>query len=324
MRYEKSLVVGGGGFVGRHVVAALAARGAEVTVPSRRRERAKGLLLLPTVEVVECDVNRPGVLERLAAGCDLVVNLVGVLHSRRGRADERGPNDYGPDFARAHVELPQAVVAACRAAGIRRLLHMSALGASPAAPSEYLRSKGVGEQAVLAAEDLDVTVFRPSVVFGPDDAFLNVFATLAKWLPILALACPQARFQPVYVGDVARAFLAALDEHASFGKAYDLCGPKVYTLRELVEYVCALTGRRRVVLGLSAGLSYLQAWMMEWAPGPTLMSRDNVRSMRVPSVCDCEPPLGIVPQALEALAPTWLTPVTARQRYSTLRWKARR
>ena len=324
MRYENILVVGGGGFVGRHLVAALAARGADVTVPTRRRERAKGLLLLPTVEVLECDVNQPGVLEQLTAGRDLVVNLVGVLHGRRGRARERGPHAYGPDFARAHVELPQAVLAACRAAGVRRLLHMSALGAAPSAPSEYLRSKGVGEQAMLAAEDLEVTVFRPSVVFGPDDAFLNLIATLARWLPVLALACPSARFQPVYVGDVARAFLAALEERASFGKAYDLCGPTVYTLRELVEYVCAVTGRRRVVLGLSDALSYLQAWMMEWAPGPTLMSRDNLRSMRVPSVCDCEPPFGIVPQALEALAPTWLTPATLRQRYSTLRWKARR
>jgi uncharacterized protein YbjT (DUF2867 family) len=324
MRYENILVVGGGGFVGRHLVAALAARGADVTVPTRRRERAKGLLLLPTVEVLECDVNQPGVLARLAAGRDLVVNLVGVLHSRRGRAGEHGPNAYGPDFARAHVELPQAVLAACRAAGVRRLLHMSALGASPSAPSEYLRSKGVGEQAILAAQDLEVTVFRPSVVFGPDDAFLNLFATLAKWLPVLALACPNARFQPVYVGDVQRALLAALEERASLGKAYDLCGPTAYTLRELVEYVCALTGHRRVVLGLSEALSYLQAWMMEYAPGPTLMSRDNVRSMRVPSVCDCEPPFGIVPQALEALAPTWLTTATMRQRYATLRWKARR
>jgi uncharacterized protein YbjT (DUF2867 family) len=324
MRYENILVVGGSGFVGRHLVAALAARGAMVSVPTRRRERAKELLLLPTVEVVQCDVNEPHVLERLATGRDLVINLVGVLHSRRGRASERGPNDYGPDFARAHVELPQALLGACRVAGVGRLLHMSALGASPTAPSEYLRSKGIGERLVLAARDLEVTVFRPSVVFGPDDAFLNMFAALARWLPVLALPCADARFQPVYVGDVARAFVAALEEHASAGKAYDLCGPQVYSLRQLVEYVCALGGRRRAVLGLPGALAYLQAWTMEWAPGPTLMSRDNLRSMKVPSVCDCEPPFGIVPQALEALAPAWLTPAAPRQRYSTLRWKARR
>ena len=164
---QNVLVIGGAGFVGRHLVAALAARGARVTVPARRRERAKPLILLPTVEVVEADVNQPGVLARLAAGRDTVINLAGVLHSRRGRRDERGPNDYGPDFARVHVELAQAVVAACRAAGVTRLLHMSALGADPKAPSEYLRSKGIGERAALAAEDLAVTVFRPSVIFGP-------------------------------------------------------------------------------------------------------------------------------------------------------------
>ena len=184
------LVVGGSGFVGRHLVAALAARGCRVTVATRRRERAKTCSLLPTVEVVEDDVNLPGVLERLAAGRDTVINLAGVLHSRRGRRDQRGPNDYGPDFAQVHVELAQAVVNACRAAGVKRLLHMSALGAGSQAPSEYLRSKGVGERAVLAAEDLAVTVFRPSVIFGPEDSFLNLFALLAKFLPVIVARLP--------------------------------------------------------------------------------------------------------------------------------------
>ncbi len=310
MRYENILVLGGGGFVGRHLVAALAAQGARVTVPSRRRERAKHLLLLPTVDVVECDVNRRDALSALVAGRDAVVNLVGVLH--------------GPNFARAHVELPQAVLAACRAHGVRRVLHMSALGASIGAPSEYLRSKGAGEQAVLAANDLDATVFRPSVIFGPADAFLNLFAMLARLMPVLLLACPQARFQPVYVRDVARVMLAALGESKSFGRAYDLCGPKVYTLRELVETVCRLTGRRRLVLGLPGPLSTLQALLLELAPGEPLMTRDNLRSMQVPSVCNCSLPFGVVPQALEALAPAWLSPSGARQRYPVFRWRARR
>ncbi len=310
MRYENILVLGGGGFVGRHLVAALAAQGARVTVPSRRRERAKHLLLLPTVDVVECDVNRRDALSALVAGRDAVVNLVGVLH--------------GPNFARAHVELPQAVLAACRAHGVRRVLHMSALGASIGAPSEYLRSKGAGEQAVLAANDLDATVFRPSVIFGPADAFLNLFAMLARLMPVLLLACPQARFQPVYVRDVARVMLAALGESKSFGRAYDLCGPKVYTLRELVETVCRLTGRRRLVLGLPGPLSTLQALLLELAPGEPLMTRDNLRSMQVPSVCNCSLPFGVVPQALEALAPAWLAPSGARQRYPVFRWRARR
>src|SRR4051812_11813394 len=228
MKLEKVLVVGGSGFVGRHLAAALTRRGIGMTVPTRLRERAKHLILLPTVNVVQTDVFLPGELERLAEDCQMVVNLAGILHSRRGRGDERGPNDYGPDFARVHVELPQAIVRACRLTGATRLVQVSAVGASPSAPSEYLRSKGIGEQAVLAAEDLDVTVFRPSVVFGPEDRFLNQFAALARFLPVLAVPCPQARFQPVYVGDVARAIVSTLGDVATRGKRYDLCGPRVY------------------------------------------------------------------------------------------------
>lgn len=318
MKTDHVLVLGGSGFIGRHVINGLTAGVVDVTVPTRRRERAKHLLLMPTVDVVQADLFAPGALEKLVSGTQAVINLVGVLHSRPGEA-----GGYGPDFARAHVELPKALVAACRARGVRRLLHMSALGAAPDAPSEYLRSKAAGEQAVLAAHDLDVTVFRPSVVFGQEDAFLNQFAALARLLPGFALACPQARFQPVYVGDVARAMLTALEDAATRGKRYDLCGPRVYTLKELVEYVCRVTGRRRLVLGLSDRLSYLQARLLEWSPGP-LMTRDNYRSMQVPSVCDCPFPFGIVPQPLEAIAPAYLAPSGPRQRYPRLRWRARR
>jgi NADH dehydrogenase len=317
------LVVGGSGFVGRHLVAALAARGCLVTVPARRRERAKHLFLLPTVEVVEADVKQPGVLAQLTAGCDTVINLAGVLHSRRGRRDERGPNDYGPDFAQVHVELAQAVVNACRAAGVKRLLHMSALGADPKAPSEYLRSKGVGERATLAAEDLAVTVFRPSVIFGPEDAFLNLFALLAKFLPVIVLACPLARFQPVYVGDVVQAFLASLEEREARGQRYELGGPKQYTLRELVQAVCTITGRRRLIIGLGERLSMMQARLLELLP-VKLMTRDNVRSMQVPSVCSTPFPFGIEPAALDTLAPSWLAPAGPRERYPALRTHARR
>ena len=286
-------MVGGAGFLGRHLAAELARRMVRVTVPTRRRERAKHLILLPTVDVVEADVNEPGVLERLARGRDALINLVGVLH--------------GPDFQRPHVELPLAMVSACRASGVRRLLHVSALGASPEAPSEYLRSKARGEQALLAAEDLGVTVFRPSVVFGPEDRFLNTFATLARFLPGLALACPQARFQPVYVGDVAQAMADALEAGAARGMVYELCGPRVYTLKELVEYVCAATGRRRLVVGLPPALSYLQARLLEYSPGP-LMTRDNYYSMQVPNVCPegCTLPFGLEAHALEAIAPAYL------------------
>jgi len=325
MKVENVLVLGGAGFIGRHLAAELARRVIKVTVPSRRRERAKQLIQLPTVEVVEADVTAPGVLQRLAAGRDAVINLIGVLHSRRGRREERGPHDYGPDFARMHVELPQAVVAACRAVGVKRLLHMSALGASAQAPSEYLRSKAIGEQAVLAADDLEVTAFRPSIVFGPDDSFINMFAALSRFFPALLVACPRARFQPVYVGDVARAMVSAIAEPRSHGKAYDLCGPRVYTLRELVELVCAITRRRRLIIPLSERASYLLARLMELAPRP-LMTRDNYRSMQVPNVCgaDCTTPFGVNAQALEAVVPFYLAPLGPRERYPQFRWRARR
>ena len=323
MKLENVLVVGGSGFLGRHFLAALARQGIKAVVPTRSAERAKHLLLLPAVSVVQADVFQPGTLERLAAGCQAVVNLAGILHSRRGRADERGPNDYGPDFARVHVELPQAIVRACRAAGVPRLLHVSALGAAPDAPSEYLRSKGIGEQAVLAAEELASTVLRPSTVFGPEDRFLNQFARLARLLPVLAVPCPDARFQPVFVGDVASALLSAARDRASEGKRFDLCGPRVYTLKELVEFVCAASGHRRIVLGLSPRLSRLQAAILERLPGP-LLTRDNLRSMQVPNTSQAPFPFGLQPQALEGIAPLYLAPITPRERYPQLRWRARR
>src|SRR5687767_12728364 len=187
MKVDNVLVVGGSGFVGRHLANALAAKAIKVTVPSRRREGAKHLFPLPTVDVVEADIFERGALERLARGKQAMINLVGILHG---------------DFERVHIELPRLVVAACRAQNVKRLLHMSALGASTSAPSHYLRSKAMGEQAALGAGDLDVTAFRPSVIFGPEDAFLNMFAALARFFPVLPLASPRARFQPVYVADV--------------------------------------------------------------------------------------------------------------------------
>jgi uncharacterized protein YbjT (DUF2867 family) len=277
--------------------------------------------------VIEADVMAPGVLERLCAGKQAVCNLVGILHGRHGRREERGRNEYGPDFARAHVELPQAIVAACRASGARRLLHVSALGASPGAPSEYLRSKGIGEQAVLAAEDLDVTVFRPSVVFGPEDRFLNRFALLARLLPVMGVPCPEAKFQPVYVGDVARALHFALEEREARGQAFELCGPRVYTTKQLVEFVCRIVdgmrGRPRLVVGLPDRVSYLQAALLEHLPGK-LMTRDNYRSMQVDATCDAPFPFHLQPQSLEAVAPAYLAPSGPRERYPQLRWRARR
>jgi uncharacterized protein YbjT (DUF2867 family) len=302
------VVVGGGGFVGRHVVARLAAAGHRVLVPTQRRERVLHLILLPTVTVVETDVHDPAALARVVRGADAVVNLVGIL------------NESGRDtFVRAHVELPQKIIAACREAGVRRLIHMSALGADPDGPSAYQRSKGTAEAAV-AASGLDWTIFRPSVIFGPEDAFLNLFARLAKALPVIALAAPDARFQPVYVGDVAHCIARALDDDATIGQRYDLGGPKTYTLRELVAWTAETAGSVRPIVGLGATASKLQALALEILPG-RLMSRDNLASMSRDNVCARPFPaiFGIEPAALEALAPQWLAPVHRRSRYDEFR-----
>lgn len=308
MKLDNVLILGGSGFVGRHLVAALAAKGIRVTVPTRHRERAKHLLPLPTVDVVETDIMAQGVLKALVHGKHAVINLVGILHG---------------DFERAHVALPRAAVAACRGQGAKRLLHMSALGAGPDAPSQYLRSKASGEEAVLSAKDLDVTVFRPSVIFGPEDRFLNMFAELARLFPVLPIASPEARFQPVYVGDVAQAISHALGELDTFGRVYELCGPRQYTLRELVEFASRQSGHERAVIGLPDRLAYLQAFVMEKLPGK-LITRDNLRSMQVPNVCAGGFPFGIQPQALEAAAPAYLSQTGPRERYPQFRWRARR
>ena len=307
MQITTVCVIGGSGFVGRHLCQQLAAQGYRVRVPTRDRERAKALILLPTVDVVVTDVQDPAALAAVIRGCDAVINLVGVLHDARGK---RG-------FAAAHVELARKVVAACHANNVRRLLQMSALAAAMDAPSAYLRSKGEAERIVLES-GLDVTVFRPSVIFGPDDSFLNMFAGLARVLPVIALASPGARFQPVYVDDVAAAFVRALADGTTFGRRYELCGPQRYTLRELVAYVARITGHQRPILGLNRTLSYCQAYAMEWLP-VKLMTRDNLRSMQVDSVCDCAFPFGIKPQALEAVAPMWLAARTPRARYQRFR-----
>lgn len=312
MKITTVLVLGGSGFVGEHVCAALAARGYRVRVPTRSRERAKHLTMLPTVEVVTADVHDPETLVDLARNTEAVVNLVGVLHDVGGN---RG-------FSAAHVELARKAVAACRAAGVRRLVHMSALNAAPNGPSAYLRSKGEAE-AIVTSSGLDVTVFRPSVIFGPKDAFLNLFASLAQLLPVIFLASPKARFQPVYVEDVAQAFVVCLADVSSFGGRFDLCGPNVYTLRELVEYAVRTSGHCRPVVGLTDSLSYLQALSMEFLP-VKLMTRDNYYSMKVDSVCNCEFPFGIRPAALEAVAPAWLARRTPRARYMRLRDRAGR
>jgi uncharacterized protein YbjT (DUF2867 family) len=229
-------------------------------------------------------------------------------------------NEAGRDtFARVHVELAAKVIAACRAAGVRRLLHMSALNADPAGPSRYVRSKGEA-LALVIGSGLEWTIFEPSVIFGREDRFLNLFASLMRHLPLMALARAGTRFQPVYVRDVAQAFVQALVEEATIGRRYPLCGPDIFTLRELVAFVGKLTGNERPIVELGDAAGRLQARLLELLPG-TPMSRDNLASMAVDSVCDCAfPPLfGVTPASLATIAPTYLGPAAERSRYDVYR-----
>ncbi len=308
MAAQRVVVVGGSGFVGRHLVGRLSATGLEVVVPTRRREQAKHLILLPTVEVVESDVYDRAALARLLAGATAVVNLVGIL------------NESGhTTFARSHVELARILTVACAAAGVRRFLQMSALHADPGGPSQYQRSKGEAE-AIVKASRLRWTIFRPSVIFGPEDSFLNLFAQLSRLLPVIALGSCGARFQPVYVGDVAQCMMHALADESTHGESYDLCGPNVYTLRELVRYVGEVSGAVRPIIPLGPRLSRLQATALEMLPG-TLMSRDNLASMTKDSVCDCPFPsvFCLAPAALEAIAPEYLAPAAMHSHYDAYR-----
>ncbi len=302
------VVLGGSGFVGRHIVNRLVDADRRVVVPTRRRDNARHLILLPTVDVIEADIHDPPTLGRLVAGASAVINLVGILNETRHAT-----------FTRVHVELTRRVIAACRAANVRRLLHMSALNADPAGPSRYQRTKGEAAAAVTAS-GLDWTIFEPSVIFGREDSFLNLFAKLERLLPVMALAGAQTKFQPVYVGDVADCFVRALDLPATIGRKYPLCGPDVHTLRELVAYVGKVAGTERPIIALGPRLGRLQALALEMLPGK-LMSRDNLASMERDSVCDCDFPavFGVVPTALAAIAPTYLSPDAERSRYDAIR-----
>jgi len=295
-------VLGGTGFVGQSLCAQLVMAGHAVRVLTRHRERHRDLLVLPSAQVVEADVHNPAVLRREFEGLDAVVNLVGILN-------ESGRDGKG--FERAHAELPAKVVQACRQSSVTRLLHMSALHASPDGPSHYLRSKGRGEQIVHGAESstLHVTSFRPSVIFGPRDSFTNRFAGLLRQVPyVFPLACAAARLQPVYVEDVVQAFVLALDRHTTFGQRYNLCGPQVYTLREIVTYLARQLGLKRHILPLNNALSYAQGAVLQFAPGKPF-TPDNYRSLQVASVCDARFPdiFGITPGRLDEIVPTYIS-----------------
>ena len=312
------LVLGGTGFVGASVCEQLVRQGWRVTVPTRRRAHAQHLVPLPSVTVLEVDVQDEAELAHAVAGHEAVVNLVAILHGSQAA------------FQNVHVTLPQKLARACVAGRVKQLVHVSALGANAqqpqSAPSMYLRSKGEGEAVLIRAAGsglnaaFDLTILRPSVIFGAEDKFLNLFAKLQTVLPFMPLAGAHARFQPVWVEDVATAVVRCLERGGRMSpsnapRVFELYGPDVFTLQELVQLAARLSGvrggRGRPVITLPRWLGGLQAMLMELAPGEPLMSRDNLDSMLCDNVATRTLPglqsLGIAPAALVPVAQDYLT-----------------
>jgi NADH dehydrogenase len=291
--FRRVVVLGGTGFVGRAFAAHCAGAGLQwqLVVPTRRLAHGDALRTVPRLELVQADVHDPGTLERLFSGAEAVVNLVAILHGS------------APQFEAVHVELPRRIAAAMRATNLRRLVHVSALGVGDDAPSMYLRSKTTGE-AVLRSAGLDLTILRPSTIFGTGDRFLNLFAQLQSVLPLMVLPGAQVSFEPVWVRDVAHVLLRCLEDPATIGKTYELTGPQVFTLAELVRKAGARRGHARPIVPMPAALARAQAWVFEHLPGPTLLSRDNLRSMEKPSVatgtCPGFAELGLTPCSIDA------------------------
>jgi len=322
MLIRKICILGGSGFVGRTIANRLTRDNYRIRIPTRDREsRRHELILLPTTELVQANIHDPAELHEQLDGCDAVINLVGILN-------ERGRDGSG--FRRVHVDLVRSVIETCRELGIRRLLHMSALNAdAERGSSHYLKTKGEAEAMVLAAEspELHVTCFRPSVIFGREDSFFNRFAGLLKLTPLLfPLACPKARFAPVYVGDVAEAFALSLNDPDTYGRSFNLCGPHEYTLQQLVEYTAEVADLKRKVFPLGDFLSRLQAAVFDFVPGKPF-STDNYLSTRIDSVCNGSGDFGffgITPTAVEAIVPGYLGNRNMRSLYTEFRREARR
>lgn len=295
-------MLGGSGFVGTHLAAALAREGWRITVPTRDPARARHLLVIPSLQLVTADIHDPATLASLTAGQHAVVNLVGILNER-GRS--------GGGFARVHTDLVRTLVEACRKQHIDRLVHVSALNAdADRGVSHYLKSKGRAERIIReeSGPDLRWTIFQPSVIFGPSDDFVNRFARLLRAIPLgLPLARPGARFAPVWIGDVVAAILRALADDATAGESYELCGPERFTLRQIVCKVRDELGLTRAVVGIPDFAARLQAAVCDFVPGKPF-STDNYRSLLVDSVCKVNglARLGIQPQPFSAIVPKYL------------------
>jgi len=327
MQIKKIGILGGSGFVGRVLANRLVKDGYTLRILTRQREEnRRDLILLPDVELIQTDIHASSELNTRLKGCDALINLVGILNER-GR--------QGQGFYHAHVSLTEKIISACRANGIKRLLQMSAINADAAnGSSHYLRSKGAAEDKAHAAHDLYVTSFRPSIIFGPGDSFFNRFAALLKLSPLcFPLACAGTRFAPVYVADVAEAVARCLCEPGSYGRRYELCGPRTYTFQELLEYTARCINIKRSIIPLPDFLARMQATVFDLLGfafhGLGIdkpFSMDNYLSAKKDSVCTGRhlAELDIKPIAVEAIVPSYLAGDSQLQGYYRLRQQAGR
>ncbi len=305
-------LIGGSGFVGTELATHLARQGKNIRVLSRDLRKMKSLRVVPTVDVMQVDPHDRAALTEALRGQDVVINLVGILNTSIGK---------GGTFEEAHVGLAENIIAAARQTGITRVVQMSSLHAdAEKGPSEYLRSKGKAAN-LLQESGLPLTIFCPSVIFGNGDGLFTRFANLLRAMPFMPLACADARFAPVYVGDVAREITQAIDDPSSIGASINLCGPETFTLREIVEYTAEVLEINRKIIALPNGIAKIQAMVMELIPGKPF-SRDNFNSLQVDSVCEeCDTPQ---PTPVRKIVPTYLGKMNRQSRLQHYREMARR
>ncbi len=318
MNANKVCILGGTGFVGQHLAAALQERHADIIILTRNREKHRQLQVLPQVTLLEADIYNSQSLQQHFNGCDVVINLVGILN-------ESGHDGHG--FRQAHVELTRKVMDACQKSGVKRLLHMSALNADAAhGPSFYLRTKGEAEDYIHTfSREIAVTSFRPSVIFGPGDSFFNRFAQLLKFAPCLPLACPNARFAPIYIGDLVKQFIDAINATETFGCRLNLCGPEIYTLQELVKYTASTLKIKRAIIGIPNFLALIQAFFMDYLIPTKPFSLDNYDSLKVDSICDGAANKTLTGStSIKTIVPLYLGHKDQRSRYSEYRQLAHR
>ena len=308
-------ILGGTGFVGREIASRLVQKGNSVRIPTRNRQRARNLLVLPGIEIINADVHDESALRDIVSGADAVINLIGILN-------EKGRD--GREFYRTHVQLVEKLITACQDNNIPLRLQMSALKANAeTGPSHYLRSKGAAEQALknLCGDELSWIIFQPSAIFGPDDSFINRFAQMLRLSPFLPLARPYTRFAPVYVVDVANAVCCALENHAAYNRTYQLYGPEEYSLQEIVAEIAQILKLKRRIIPLPDRLSKIQAWFLDYAVPGKIFTIDNYRSMAVSSIGTENglTTLGLIPTSMSTIMPYYLAHQDNQKRLALLR-----